>query len=181
MRVTPSRLVLAAIASAGFAMVSVPAFAQSVDELTVTGHYRNADTISAVVGYGDLDLTTAWGQTELKSRIKATAHDLCKQLGEDDSGASALAPTCVQDAVASANGQMRMAFDQATPRSLAYIPPAPAATEYIADVSTTEPVGSPTYTMTTVTNGPVADTPENRARYGQPDSRAGRMTAPRGN
>lgn len=180
MRVTPSRLVLAAIAAAGLA-AAAPAFAQSVDELTVTGHYRNADTLSAVVGYGDLDLTTQWGQTELKSRIKATARDLCRQLGESDSGASALAPTCVQDAVNSASGQVRVAISQATPRSLAYIPPAPAATEYIADVSTTEPVAAPTYTMTTVTNGPVADTPENRARYGQPDSRAGKMTAPRGN
>jgi hypothetical protein len=29
--------------------------------------------------------------------------------------------------------------------------------------------------------GPVPDTPENRARYGDPASRAGRATAPRGN
>jgi hypothetical protein len=34
---------------------------------------------------------------------------------------------------------------------------------------------------TTVTNGPVADTPENRAKYGQPLSRAGRRTAAKGN
>ncbi len=33
----------------------------------------------------------------------------------------------------------------------------------------------------TVTNGPVADTPENRARYGQPMSRAGKRTAARAN
>jgi hypothetical protein len=32
-----------------------------------------------------------------------------------------------------------------------------------------------------VTNGPVADTPENRAKYGQPMSRAGKRTAARGN
>lgn len=38
-------------------------------------------------------------------------------------------------------------------------------------------------TMTTrlVTNGPVPDTPENRARYGQPLSRAGKATTPAGN
>jgi hypothetical protein len=34
---------------------------------------------------------------------------------------------------------------------------------------------------TLVTNGPVADTPENRAKYGKPMSNAGRMTKPAGN
>lgn len=37
------------------------------------------------------------------------------------------------------------------------------------------------FTSTTVTNGPVPDTRENRAKYGQPMSRAGKMTAARGN
>jgi hypothetical protein len=32
-----------------------------------------------------------------------------------------------------------------------------------------------------VSNGPVADTPENRAKYGAPMSRAGKRTAPKGN
>jgi hypothetical protein len=32
-----------------------------------------------------------------------------------------------------------------------------------------------------VSNGPVADTPENRAKYGGPESRTGRRTAARGN
>ena len=36
-------------------------------------------------------------------------------------------------------------------------------------------------TNMTVTNGPVPDTPENRAKYGAPLSRAGKMTAARGN
>ena len=36
-------------------------------------------------------------------------------------------------------------------------------------------------TTRTVTNGPVADTPENRAKYGSPMSRAGKRTAPAGN
>ncbi|MES2896462.1 MAG: hypothetical protein V4759_10555 [Pseudomonadota bacterium] len=40
---------------------------------------------------------------------------------------------------------------------------------------------SATVTTTLVTNGPVADTPENRAKYGQPLSRAGKRTAARGN
>jgi sulfite reductase alpha subunit-like flavoprotein len=37
------------------------------------------------------------------------------------------------------------------------------------------------FTNMTVTNGPVPDTRENRAKYGQPMSRAGKMTAARGN
>lgn len=38
-----------------------------------------------------------------------------------------------------------------------------------------------TVTMRTVTNGPVPDTAENRAKYGQPLSRAGKRTAASGN
>ena len=37
------------------------------------------------------------------------------------------------------------------------------------------------FTTQMVTNGPVADTPENRAKYGQPMSNAGKRTAARGN
>ena len=54
--------------------------------------------------------------------------------------------------------------------------PAPAATTSGADVST-----AATFTSMTVTNGPVPDTAENRAKYGQPLSRAGKRTAARGN
>jgi hypothetical protein len=50
--------------------------------------------------------------------------------------------------------------------------PAPAATDAAQAASVT--------TMT-VTNGPVPDTAENRAKYGQPMSRAGKRTAARGN
>ena len=47
---------------------------------------------------------------------------------------------------------------------------------------TTTTMGEPgTVTTRTVTNGPVPDTAENRAKYGQPLSRAGRRTAARGN
>ena len=49
---------------------------------------------------------------------------------------------------------------------------APAATSAAGNVSVT--------TMT-VTNGPIPDTAENRAKYGQPLSRAGKQTAARGN
>lgn len=56
-------------------------------------------------------------------------------------------------------------------------PSAPAASTYAGDVATNAPMPGPAV----VTNGPVPDTAENRALYGQPLSRAGRRTAPRGN
>lgn len=52
-----------------------------------------------------------------------------------------------------------------------------SATTAGANVSAT----APTVTTTLTTNGPVPDTAENRARYGQPLSRAGKATTPAGN
>ena len=63
---------------------------------------------------------------------------------------------------------------------------APADTS--ASVTTTTTAAADTgaaanasYTTMTVTNGPVPDTAENRAKYGQPMSRAGKRTSARGN
>jgi hypothetical protein len=50
---------------------------------------------------------------------------------------------------------------------------APSATQYAQQTAT--------FTNMTVTNGPIPDTPENRAKYGGPDSRAGKRTNPAGN
>lgn len=50
----------------------------------------------------------------------------------------------------------------------------------VAVAATTYAQGASVTTMT-VTNGPIPDTAENRAKYGQPLSRTGRMTAARGN
>lgn len=65
---------------------------------------------------------------------------------------------------------------------------ASASTETAASSEVTAPAASATsyaqsasVTTTTVTNGPVADTPENRAKYGQPMSNAGKRTSARGN
>jgi len=55
-------------------------------------------------------------------------------------------------------------------------PMAPAATAPEASTNAAAVVS-----VSTVTNGPVADTPENRAKYGQPLSRAGKRTLPKGN
>lgn len=61
--------------------------------------------------------------------------------------------------------------------------PAPAAS---TDVTAGAPSASTyaqgaSFTATTLTNGPVPDTPENRRKYGQPMSHAGKRTAAAGN
>ena len=57
-----------------------------------------------------------------------------------------------------------------------------AETSTAADVTATvDEVATPTVTTQVIASAPVPDTPANRARYGQPLSHAGKMTAPRGN
>jgi hypothetical protein len=61
---------------------------------------------------------------------------------------------------------------------------APAATTAGVPASsmTMSETGAPgTVTTQVVTNGPIPDTAENRAKYGQPMSHAGKRTAPAGN
>jgi UrcA family protein len=182
----------------GLAGAALPALAQPVDEtttvegLTITGHYRvddNVRSLSAAVPYDDLDLTTAAGRDVLKQRIRATAHDLCDRLGETNT-ANAIAPSCEQDAWDNARSQIHAAVASARMPDYAYIGPyetymatAPSAPAYSQDVAATEPTApaAPTYTTQTVTNGPVPDTAENRARYGGPVSRGGQATRPDGN
>ena len=55
-----------------------------------------------------------------------------------------------------------------------------ASTDVTAPAATTATANA-SFTTMTVTNGPVPDTKENRAKYGAPLSRAGKMTAARGN
>jgi hypothetical protein len=58
---------------------------------------------------------------------------------------------------------------------------APTPSANVASSTTITDSTGAIVTRELVTNGPVPDTPENRARYGQPLSHAGRLTAPRGN
>jgi UrcA family protein len=163
---------------------ALPASAQTVGEITVTGRYgAGADirSLSAPVSFADLDLTMKADQDELKTRIKTTARGLCNDLGESNVS-SGVTPACDDAATKDAWTQAKLAIDTAVPRTapMAMSMPmpesapmaAPAATAYSAPAS---------YTTSTVTNGPVADTPENRAMYGQPMSNAGKRTAPVGN
>jgi UrcA family protein len=179
------------LATAGFAFASAPVLAQTVEEVTVVGRLGprgEPQSLSRVVSFRDLDLTTRWGQDELRRRIDVTARDLCNELGETG-GPSGLAPSCRGQAVRDAMAQARIAIAQAVPRgAYAAAPPPyadagyapaypPAAEAYGASASAT----APAYTTRTVTNGPVPDTPENRARLGGPTSRGGARTVPAGN
>ncbi|MBU6444500.1 MAG: UrcA family protein [Alphaproteobacteria bacterium] len=77
--------------------VAIPASSQQIEEVTVTaprqvhqtyvvgrspstGAPIEVTTISRVVSYADLDLGTPPGAAELRSRIDATAKDLCREL-----------------------------------------------------------------------------------------------------
>jgi hypothetical protein len=77
------------------------------------------------------------------------------------------------------------ATDAAPPADTA-APPADTSTTASTSTDVTAPAATTasanaSFTTMTVTNGPVPDTKENRAKYGQPMSRAGKMTAAKGN
>lgn len=57
---------------------------------------------------------------------------------------------------------------------------APTGTAVSTSVTTTDASGA-SVTSTLTTNGPVPDTKENRAKYGQPMSNAGKRTPAKGN
>jgi UrcA family protein len=184
-RFPAARRTLAAIAIGGLALAAVPAAAQTLEELTITGRLGpdgRLETLSEAVSYADLDLRYRADQQVLRQRIRDTARSICRRLGADDAQRpSPSIPTCESEAVNGAMPQFRTALARAPNRALARAQPAaPYAGSYSAPVSAVAPA-APSYSFATVTNGPVPDTAENRARYGSPMSRAGRMTAPRGN
>ena len=186
--------VFSAALVAALGTASVPASSQTVDELVVMGRVGpdgEPRSLSQPVSFRDLDLRSSWGRDELSRRIKDTARSLCEQLGESG-GAVGVTPSCRDAAIRDAMVEARRAYaaadvgafdpplaavDQGVPASdvVAAEPLPPAATDavsYGAEASVT---------TTTVSNGPVADTLENRSRYGAPLSNAGRRTAPAGN
>lgn len=178
--VSPATWLRAALI-AGAAAAAAPAMAQTVEELTVIGRQGvgpNVRSVSAVVSYRDLDLTTESGRAMLHQRVRLTAQDLCRQLGEGGMGGTAAAPSCEQDAINSVSEQQRLAVANAQPRALAAAPApeparaAPAAETYGQTASVT---------VSTTANAPIPDTPENRAAFGGPNSRGGQRTAPKGN
>lgn len=71
--------------------------------------------------------------------------------------------------------------DTAPPTTSAPAQAAPTGTATATSVTTADPSSGATVTVTTLTNGPVPDTPANRAKYGQPMSNAGKRTPAKGN
>lgn len=62
-----------------------------------------------------------------------------------------------------------------------YVEQAPAADTSSSEMYSSAPPPSPEIRTRLVTNGPVPDTPENRARFGGPESNGGKNTRPVGN
>jgi len=86
-----------------------------VDELVVIGPVGpdGPRRLSQAVSIRDLDLVTREDREVLRIRIRDTARDLCRALGEDSSGPSPLIPSCEQQAVRDARPQVRRAIDEA--------------------------------------------------------------------
>jgi UrcA family protein len=192
-RLRTSQLICGLAAAASLAAAR-PALAQPVvGEVVVIGRGGEGPSLrslSAPVSYADLDLTTAQGRAVLHDRIRATAADLCRRLGDQNMTGSAILPSCVTDAVDAARAQEREAYALARPPVYAFAPPPPAAyvpppepsqaDEALAAPAYAAPAAATVVTQT-VTNGPVPDTPQNRTRFGGPISNGGRRTAPAGN
>ena len=161
-------LALSLTAAAALA-AAAPSLAQTVEELTVTGHSARArpQAISEVVSYADLDLNYGRDRDVLRMRVNSTAGRICDRLNEPRPSAGNLGHSCQEVAVREAMDQVRLAFADARVGTN-------YADAYAAPVSAVVPDTAYGY-------GPVPDTPENRARFGGPMSRSGRATNPRGN
>src|SRR5712671_3400594 len=99
---------LAALASFSAFALAVPALAQTVDELTVTGRTlrNNPQTLSEAVSYADLDLTIASNRNILTRRVNAAAGRVCDRLNEARPSAGNLGHSCQEVAVRGAMGQV---------------------------------------------------------------------------
>ena len=173
MRLAPRAALLAAgLAAAAFAL---PAAAQTVEELTVTGHtQRNSpQTLSETVSYSDLDLTQAGQRTILEKRVGAAAGRVCDRLNEPRPAPGNLGHSCQEVAVRGASDQIRLAFADARAVSHYAAAEARPAASYAAQASATAGSGDGM--------APIPDTRANRARFGGPMSRAGKRTHAAGN
>lgn len=122
---SPAGLLAAGVALAGAAalMAARPAAAQTVyDDIPTVGEVvvqggpigpdGRPERLSQAVSYADLDLATWSGRDTLRHRIRETARSLCDALNESGAG-DPLVRSCEDDAIRSANAQMRVAVDDA--------------------------------------------------------------------
>ena len=122
-----------AVGTAALAGVAAPAMAQTyytVPEVVVTPDYRGPDgelqRLSRTVDIADLDLRYDRDVREMQRRVRATARQICDELGERDTIPS-VERNCVNDAVRRTDYQMRTAIAQARSSTYyAYAVPAPA-------------------------------------------------------
>lgn len=192
LRKTLSSSGLAALIAFG-GLAAAPAAAQVVEEITVMGRLGpdgRPTTLSRAVSYRDLDITTPWGQDELRRRIRDTARELCAELGEPSRTVTGgIVPSCRAEAERDAFASMQVAVAGAVPRGPDWAPPNELAdldppvdlAELPAPPPAAADYGEPaSVTTRLITNGPVPDTAENRDRFGAPMSDAGKRTAPAG-
>jgi len=108
------------VAASALAALALPAAAQQayvvadgpyVDEVIVSPlPYRsNLTRLSQRVSYADLDLTTLSGQEVLRLRIKDTARNICRNLGEGPGNGGPLLMSCEDQAIRDARPQVRRA------------------------------------------------------------------------
>ena len=138
------KLILPAVAALMCA-AAAPAFAQTVEELTVTGQWNGRGeppaTLSRVVDISDLDLRYGRDVRIMDRRVRSTARAVCEELGE--TGGPGVTPSCVDSAVRNTQRQVRFAIAEARrPVYYAerepYVGP-PVADDYSAPASDTVP------------------------------------------
>lgn len=115
---------------------AAPAFAQTVEELTVVGHRGpdgRANTLSRAVDISDLDLRTHDGVRLMQARVRHTAQALCRELGE--TGGPGITPSCVDTAVRNAQPQTRLAVAEARAYYAYASPPPPFVGDYAPPAS----------------------------------------------
>jgi UrcA family protein len=106
-------LALATLTAAAALVVGAPAFAQNIDEVTVTGHGPRATSLSETVSFNDLDLALRSDRDRLLRRVNDTAGRLCDQLNQDPASHHNMGKSCKDIAVRDAMGQVRQAFADA--------------------------------------------------------------------
>jgi UrcA family protein len=75
--------------------------------------------LSRAVSYRDLDLRTDMGATTLRKRVKDTAAELCKELGDTETRSTSIIPTCEEVAVGAASWDVRRVITAARQESAA--------------------------------------------------------------
>jgi UrcA family protein len=132
----------AAAAMAGGMTVATPLFAQAAEEITVTGRYGaapdSARTLSQVVSYADLDLSTKVGRDMFRRRVNLTSRFLCDKLGETGASSS-LTPSCRDEATRSAMTRVGTIEEGFAPRGTTWVRGPEWQAPYPADWATSYP------------------------------------------